>query len=617
MNAFVCLIGHPAHDHRDLMELLDTVARRRTGRAHEWATDGALSIATTRTLARGVPPAIVRSGPVSAVGIVRLDNSASLAKRAAMSTTAPDLAILTAALVRHGLRILDELSGEATMVMYNHRTHETWAVRDAVGIRALFMTRLSGGAIAFASHGGLLATRNTYDRDYITEFLISGTPGASRCVYSGVEAIQGGHVCTVRDGVPRTHAHWQPSAITRLDAVDVSEAVTTFRRLFEDGVHACMVGASSTWSDLSGGQDSSAVVVTAKHLADHDGLRPGLAGTITLVDDLSKHSDERAYSRAITAATGIRNVEVPSVNWLYDDGEAPPATDEPCVSSGFYARQRSVNRALESAGAAVLLSGLGADHYLSCKKPVFLADLVARGRLASAAKGALLWAVAGRTSVWQMAWKRALYPLLPNVVRRQKALRREVAPAWLTDAFRKGDRVDERLTRLVQYDAPRGHLYGTNVAQRVQALSVQLRHGAADQAISIRYPFLYRPLIDYCLNLPFWLCAQPKATKWILRAAMAERLPALVRDRRQKSTIGARLRHSLIRERETVDYLLTAPVLGDLGFIDTHPLRDALRRVQQGSAMSVNAMMRCLTLEFWLRVDCGRWAVRANRSGRP
>lgn len=125
----------------------------------------------------------------------------------------------------------------------------------------------------------------------------------------------------------------------------------------------------------------------------------------------------------------------------------------------------------------------------------------------------------------------------------------------------------------------------------------------------MRFPFLYRPLVEFGLQLPPQLVRRPFSSKWILREAVRDLLPASVVNRRGKGSIQARVIWSLGKERTRVDELLKNPHLADLGCIDREKLRSACTGTRTSLVPNTN-VMATLSLETWLQVRSGRWAAR-------
>jgi asparagine synthetase B (glutamine-hydrolysing) len=126
--------------------------------------------------------------------------------------------------------------------------------------------------------------------------------------------------------------------------------------------------------------------------------------------------------------------------------------------------------------------------------------------------------------------------------------------------------------------------------------------------IEMRYPFLYRPLVEASLMLPAKQRVRPHASKWILREATRDVLPERVRTRSTKGGIDARILWSLNREKPRLDALLRDPILAQLGCVDASELRRAVDDARRGVAVNNVHLFTALSLETWLSVRNSSWA---------
>ncbi|MGH7447835.1 MAG: asparagine synthase-related protein, partial [Longimicrobiales bacterium] len=127
--------------------------------------------------------------------------------------------------------------------------------------------------------------------------------------------------------------------------------------------------------------------------------------------------------------------------------------------------------------------------------------------------------------------------------------------------------------------------------------------------IEMRYPYLYRPLVEASLRLPAKQRVRPNAHKWILRQAMRDVLPENVRMRSTKGGIDARILWSLQREKPRLDALLRDPILAQLGCIDAAALRHAVDQARRGIPVNNVQLFTALALETWLSVRNDAWAA--------
>src|SRR5690606_10667957 len=152
--------------------------------------------------------------------------------------------------------------------------------------------------------------------------------------------------------------YWRAEEFVPADDGDAQENSARFRALLEDSLRARVAGPAVTWAHLSGGLDSSTVVA----LSNTMGL--DVRNTVTIVDSLAE-GDERTYSDAVVNRYGLRNEQIRDYWAWQDDGEPAPVTQQPSPLYPFYARDRQAWNTVRNAGGRVLLSGFGADQYLT------------------------------------------------------------------------------------------------------------------------------------------------------------------------------------------------------------------------------------------------------------
>jgi asparagine synthetase B (glutamine-hydrolysing) len=137
-----------------------------------------------------------------------------------------------------------------------------------------------------------------------------------------------------------------------------------------------------------------------------------------------------------------------------------------------------------------------------------------------------------------------------------------------------------------------------------------------EDALDVRHPFLYRPLVEFALRLPPALCIRPHQHKWVLREAMRDILPEVVRTRIGKGSpidVGV---WSFSALRSALEPLVRESILADLGIVDAVKLRRALDETPR-EAYSITqqhiSVFATLAVEAWLQARSGRWP----REGLP
>jgi len=350
-------------------------------------------------------------------------------------------------------------------------------------------------------------------------------------------------------------------------------------------------------------------VSLAQWLAERGVVSHCPAGTVTYVDWQGTESDERKYSEAVAARWRIDNhaiVDPP----IWQDGEVvPPRTDWPGESLALYPRERRLLHMVRGAGGRVLLTGFAGDE-LFTGTMYFFADWIARGRTVAALREMARRAAIGQASFWELAYRNAVLPLLPQAIRHSLLRNQGTVLPWVTRTAVRWYQLRDRVAAAATYAGPIGQKYHHGVVTNLVAISGLLHSGFLGDVLDVRYPFLYRPLVEFALRLPPELCVRPQARKWVLREAMRGILPEVVRTRIGKGGVCSVLGWSLTAQRSLLEPLLQKPLLAELGIIDPAKLRAAFdvasRRPYRDDHLET-LVQSTLLLEAWLQLRSDRW----------
>ncbi len=549
-------------------------------------------------------PAIVRRRGIVAIGSVRLHNRNEIAGRGSMAANAADdLALVIDQYLRRGAPGIRDLIGDFAFVLWDSQQQRLLAARDALGVKSLFYQQ-QGRRLIIASHSDLLE-QGEYDRDFLAHFLIGFPSPTSHTVFQNVMRLPAGTLLQARDGRLTTETFWSPHEFApAVTAPDPQRAQEEFRDLFTRAVAAQFDDGKSTWSQLSGGLDSSAIVGMAAALAGSGRVPRGLDGTLTVVDSLSE-GDETRYSNAVLTRTGLPNSKVTDYGAWQSDEFGLPTRAEPEIFLPFYARNREMCRVVKDGGGQVLLSGLGPDHYLAGTFD-FIADLLAQGQVRKAGRQLTNLAVATRQSFWKLGYQHGLRSFAPRWLQRRWAADASRVPAWFTPEFSRESNLADRQLR---FDRPRSGngVFADLLSNEVATIDLFIERGVFEDGIEMRYPFLYRPLVEFGLSLPATMRAVPHQSKWILRESLGSVLPEEVRTRSGKGGIDGRVTWSLNRERPLLDRLIRDSHLAELGCVRRSDLASALANACTG-AVSTGLLFVTLALETWLAVRSGWWS---------
>lgn len=538
------------------------------------------------------------SGPWHAVGDVSLPRSSKVDTGGA--TSQGDIGTLLSAYVHGGLETVERLNGTYAAVIWNANTGACTLLRDPLGVRSLYWTSSSAGLIASSHLDELPRSSNKIDLDFVADFLIGGG-SRSRSVWTEARQCPPGTAVSIEhDGSASLNRFWEPKVEAAL-RMGETEAAEGLKHLLAESVRDSVT--EHTWSQLSGGVDSSILVCIAHALHRKGALAQPILGTITITDTFAGGVDAR-LSRLVAEHVGVANYRLED----YDAWQGLPAVSmppQPTVTTPYSARQNAQDELLRAQGANVLLSGAGCDELFLPTMYHITDRLVGWGALPAIGDLARSCAEAGN-SFWEALWS-ALVTAYGGSYTSPKA---EVAP-WITPEFARQFALVDRVRARGGQWAPSGSKYSSALVTAIEASPIGFDQRPWENCIETRYPYLYRPLVEYCLRLPPAYKNRPPVTKWLLRQAVREVLPTPVLQRRAKDGIEGRFQWSLKSQKAWVDKLLERSPLAQLSVIDTGILRRHVETARNGTVIHSAQLLFTLALDSWLAVtlDAGVGAV--------
>jgi asparagine synthase (glutamine-hydrolysing) len=568
------------------------------------------------------PALMAQSAEWVAVGMARLDNRPDLERWTGVDShecrALTDLQLILHVVIHHGCRYIPQILGDFAFVVLNGVTRTVVAACDAFAVRKLYYAE-HGGLIAFSSRAELLSLQDRYEVEYLTRLVALYGPPRDLSVYTGVRPIPPASMAALEHGKLRLHQYWEPSdfEVEYSWSESSGKAIDMCRHLLADSVRLRLDDSGRTWSQLSGGLDSSSIVSMAQWLAERGEVPCGLAGTVTHVDRQSTGADERCYSEAVVRRWRVRNELILDAPTWHDGEHLPPLSDQPTLDLNVFPRELRTAAIVRNAGGRILLTGWGGDE-LFMGSMLFFADLIAAGHFLSATQELIRRAAIGRVSYWELAYKNALVPLLPRWLQQHLVNDGHPAQPWIRRSALRRYGLALSTPVAAESAGPFGKKYRHAVLSRIAGTANLMSGGFLADYLELRHPMLYRPLVEFALQLPPDLRARPHAHRWVLRAAMRGILPDEVRTRVGKQTTGAALAFSLSMARHHLAPLLEGSELAALGVVDAGKLKDAFTATayQTGRDDCAHApVLSTLAVEAWLQMRSGRWPREGHLSG--
>jgi asparagine synthase (glutamine-hydrolysing) len=278
-----------------------------------------------------------------------------------------DTEVILKAYGRWGLGVVPRLRGIFAMAIWDPRARTVHLIRDHLGIKPLYWTRVPNGALGgdvllFASEvrallaSGVVARR--LDPAAVASYLSQGFVVGPATIVEGIELLPAAGILTIAPGRRAQDAgnnrytlgcYWRPpaSGIQRTTEDELRHELSSTVRMQ-------LVSDAPLGIFLSGGIDSSAVAALASE------AEPGSVHTFTIGFD-ETGLDESQYAARVAQAIGSRhtNVKLREEDFLRQLPDALKAIDQPTFDA---LNTYFVSRAAREAGMTVALAGTGGDE---------------------------------------------------------------------------------------------------------------------------------------------------------------------------------------------------------------------------------------------------------------
>jgi asparagine synthase (glutamine-hydrolysing) len=538
------------------------------------------------------------------------------------SATPDNDAALALAVYRHkGIAGLEHLEGDFALVVWDAAGRRLVGLRDPMGGYPLFWT-FQQGTIALSTRMGplldLLPGR-TLDRDYLADYLmLSGCtmeePADGRCVYEGIQRVLAGTtiVCHLPAGKVERRRYWDWLERQVDPGTDrIEDLGAQYLERLRPAVRERLRGRTA--AHLSGGMDSTGVALIARDCLQ--GSQP--LHTLSLVyERLSVLARETPYLESVLGQPGLAPHRIAGDDVLdFDHFPTTAVHDEPCSWLWRMGFSGALTAEAARAGAATILTGIGADEMLDMQ-PYHLTDLLRRRRLWAAWGEASRWARASNCSVWKFLGPFGLANLLPAWMRAgvghwwrggyagwRQQNEWTIAP-WVLPGFARRLGLRGRALANIRRTFSSCRPVGLSLALagiREKYSDFSRWYQAAPEGMVLTHPFLDPRVLCLGMGIQSRVRPQPGAQKPILAAAMRGILPARILDRPRKGHFNEVYYVGLSRNLSSLEALVRQAPIDDLGLFDRTALLDCLQRAALGNAADSQALTRLNTTLCFLK----------------
>lgn len=443
-------------------------------------------------------------------------------------------------IILHGYRVWgdklwDRLNGMFAVALYDQTDQSLRLVRDHFGIKPLYYTTPAKGRMAFASEiKPLLATglvaRVPNERSIYRYLTFRIQDDGSETFFRDVLRVESGQMLILRDGklTKKRYTTLEEDLANASTNLPYDDAATKeFSDAFTRAVTLRLQSEVPVGTSLSGGLDSSAVAaVIAEQLAAHNDTAESVGARQNTFSAVFPDSinDEEKYVDAFLEQYGDRitphKIQPKAEHFVADLVDFIRTQEEPIVSTGPYAQYQVMREA--SQHVTVLLDGQGADEMMAGYIPyyfVYLKQLRQEGKW-----GKLLVEVITSLDV---LLRLARFTIMHRLSLRKRVTTRQMLNDDFADSYR-----DER------FPVIRGNLKRRLVQDLFHhSIPSLLRYEDKNTmrfSIEGRVPFLDKDLLQMLFRYDNEAIIKNGINKRALRDAMKQRLPEMIRARRNK-----------------------------------------------------------------------------------
>jgi len=623
LSGFLSLSGRRA-DPAVLLRMTETL-RHRGPDDEGYLVEGPLALGHRRLqiidLATGHQPIANEKGTIHAILNGEIYNfrrlAADLRERGHRFATSSDTEVIVHAWEEFGEDCLAHFNGMFAFALWDSERQILFAARDRMGEKPFYYAMRRGWFVFGSEVRALLAhpeVEHRLDMRGLSRYLASGYVPDPHSILEGVFKLSPGHCLTVADGAIRITRYWDmPFPPDRASApfprADADWAAALWDSLCASVRHR-LVSDVPVGIFLSGGIDSSAITAAAVAVA------PGQRFQSFSVGFDEPTYDEAPFARAVAERLGTEHHQftftasdaatlLPRVGGLLDEPLADPAF-LPTVHLAHHTR-RSVTVALSGDGGDELLAGyptflaLGFLRWAS-RQPAAARRAAARlvDRLPSSARygspGALLKQLfRGAEHPTDIAIQIMMGGLTPV---EQRGL---VSPAVRAACagFEPHADLDDALLHAPSDDAVSRLMYHHSKLYLAGQTLVKIDRGTMACGVESRAPFLDPALVELACAMPSSLKLRGWTTKYVLKRALAGRLPEGI-IRRRKQGFGVPLAQWLRGPlRADLEEMLAPGRLREVGLFDPTAVQRLVGEHLAGQRDHRRALWTLMMFDAW------------------
>jgi asparagine synthase (glutamine-hydrolysing) len=515
-----------------------------------------------------------------------------------------DTEVLLVAYTEWGVHCLTRLVGMFAFAILDTQTRRLLLARDCFGIKPLYYALWQEG-FAFSSEISPLLDLPGVTREVnpqrLYDYLRCGVSDhGADTFFAHIKQLPPGHYLEVLLDQPQAAQpvrYWDVD-LTQKSELSFEDAAKHLRDLFVESVRLHLRSDVPVGAALSGGIDSSSIVMVMRHLQPQLDIH-----AFSYVAQDPMISEERWIDLVGKAAkVTVHKVGATPQALLDDLDHLIRVQGEPFISTSIYAQSR-VFRQAQVAGIKVMLDGQGADEMLAgyaTYRLTRVSSLLRHGHWGEA----MQLGRSGPGPSWKV-FPRAMAWLAPSAI--QATLRRVVGrdafPSSLNADWCRDHGVrDFSSSQIATKDLMRQELYRSLTETSLPQLLHYEDRNSMSYSIESRVPFLTPELASFVFSLPEeYLLPSNGTTKAVFRKAMRGIVPDAILDRRDKLGFPTPERDWLLSNRPWIERVLSSDTARQIRALNIERIHREWGEILQGTRAFDSRVWRWINLILWAR----------------
>jgi asparagine synthase (glutamine-hydrolysing) len=549
----------------------------------------------------------VRCGPYILTWDGRLDNREEVAARLGLIGLpgVPDSLIVAKACAAFGDSVLADLVGEFALALWCERTGALLFARSACGTRPLYYVPAKDELIWSSDFAHLVRTSHcglAINEDYVLEYLIA-QPAAAHTPLREIKAVPSGTIVKIhRDATASCHKLWDPGNIEPLSYRSDREYEEHFHEKLREAVRVRLRAKHRIFSELSGGLDSSSLVLMADQVLKAGNRAQDDLRTLSCVYEESSTCDEQYFMSMVEEARGLTTIKVAEQDQRGTLGLRDiEFTGLPNPLHCFPGKFETYAAIMRQHGARVLFTGSGGDHlfWSTADGAPIVADAMRKIDLLEVHRECQAWSRLTGAPYLRLLLAQAFPLAIRSLFQGHSLYQAPPVPSWLRPKYK---RFAAETSSCPTSPAPRRMPSVLGHISQIEALFAQLSAGYFSEyrTIWVSHPYAHRPLIEFCLAVPISQFLRGGETKSLLRRSLQGIVPAKLLGRKSKGSVEEVFARVLGRNWDDLGNLDRWQIV-ERGYAEPRQLQRDFDRTRLGLQLAAFNMVRVCSMERWLR----------------